>query len=63
MATKVESVPLTIQHGHTETHVAVKFSRPTDHVFMTPAEVDDFITALQGSKKLLAAHQAQKVTQ
>lgn len=57
MAQKVESGPLHIQHGHTDSQVIIKFTRVTDHLLLTPQQVEDFIAAVQNSLKQLAEHQ------
>lgn len=56
MAQKLESGPLQIHHGHTDTQVFIKFSRVTEHLLLTPQQADDLITAVQNSKKMLAEH-------
>lgn len=60
VAQQLETGPLQIQHGHTDAQVIIKFTRVTDHILLTPAQVDAFISAVQNSKKLLEAHQAGK---
>lgn len=57
MAQKLESGPMQIQHGHTDTHVLVQFSRPTDHVLLLPVQAEALIAAIQGSIAKLAEHQ------
>ena len=59
-AEQLQSGPMQMHHGHTETHVAVSFSRATDHVYMTEAEALSFIKAVQESIAMLAAHKASK---
>lgn len=59
MGMKVENAPMTMQHGHTDTHVAIKLSKSTDNIFMLPHEADAFIKAIQISQKMLAEHQAR----
>lgn len=54
MAQRVEALPLNIQHGHTETHVAIIFDRPTNHIYMLPAEAEAFIKAMRFSIEKLA---------
>lgn len=58
MAQKVESVPIQIHHGHTETHVVVQFSRAVNDLGLTPAEAEAFIGAMQQSLAKLREHQA-----
>lgn len=60
MAQELETGPLHIQHGHTDTHVIVKFTRATDHLLLTPQQADDFCATVQSSKAKLAAHLAGK---
>lgn len=57
MGQKLESGPLNIHHGHTDTHVLVKFTRATDHLLLTPNQAEDFIRAMRESMAKLAAHQ------
>lgn len=61
MVMKAESAPLTMQHGHTDTHVVIKVSKMVDNIVMAPEEAEAFIKAIQASMKLLAEHQAKKV--
>lgn len=58
MAQKLESGPMNIHHGHTDTQVLVQFSRPVDHVLLTPQQAKDLVAAIQGSMAKLAEHQA-----
>lgn len=62
MSHEASSLPshITMEHGHTETHVIVKFNRPIDHVLLTPAEVDALVNAVLRSKQMLEQFQAAK---
>lgn len=62
MAQQAESGPMNINHGHTDTHVAITFNRRTDHVFFTPAEAQSMIAGIQSSLEKLAEHQAKKAS-
>lgn len=60
MAQKAETGPLQIKHGHTETHVLIQFTRPTDHILLTPAQAEDFIRAMRESMAKLEEYLAKK---
>lgn len=59
-AQPLQSGPMQIQHGHTDEQVLVQFSRPCDHILLTPEQADAFCAAVQNSKAMLAAHRARK---
>ena len=61
MSQTAQTNPLTIDYGHTDDKVFVKFSRTIDHVMLTPDEVDSLINGVQKSKQMLAAHAARKL--
>lgn len=64
-ASPMEQGPLQIHHGHTDTHVLMRFSRQTDHVMLTPEEADAIVRAIGNSQRSLKAHQellAQKAS-
>lgn len=46
-----------VQHGHTDTHVAVVFPRPVANLLLTPEQAEHFIASMQGSLKNLREHQ------
>lgn len=58
MGQQLESGPMHIQHGHTDTQILVKFTRVTDHLLLTPQQAEDFIKAVRDSMQKLADHQA-----
>lgn len=60
MAQKLETGPMQIRHGHTDTHIFVQFSRITQDLALTPEQADAFCAAVQESKKRLAEHRAKK---
>lgn len=49
--------PLNINYGHNGTFVVMQFTRPSDHITLTPQQADDMIAALQKVKLMLAEHQ------
>lgn len=57
MAQKLESGPLQITHGHTDTHVLVQFPRLVPNILLTPEQAEAFIAAVRGSMAKLAEHQ------
>jgi len=59
MAQKMEQGPMQIQHGHNGEQVYVGFGRMTDHVFLTPAQAEAFVAAVQNSLAKLREHQAK----
>lgn len=50
--------PLNMEYGHSDTQLLVRFSRPTDHVWLTPQQADEMVAAIQGVKEKLLARQA-----
>lgn len=60
MAIETKQTPLEIKHGHTTEQVTIIFSQPVGNLFLTPAQADDFMKAIQMSMDALAAHQAKK---
>lgn len=59
MAQKLDSGPMQIHHGHTDTHVLVQFSTLVQNLILTPEQADAFIAAVQESKKKLAEYRAK----
>lgn len=62
MSQRVESLPMKIHHGNSDTHVAVVFDRETKHILMTPAEAEAFIAAMQASIERVRAIAAKAAT-
>lgn len=60
MAQTAQTGPLTIQHGHTEDQVLLQFSRHTDHLTLTPAQAEAFISSMRHSMEKLAEYQEKK---
>lgn len=52
-------VSLQTQHGHTDTHVVLAFSRAVNNIMLTPEQAERFIEGIRGSMKMLADHQAR----
>lgn len=50
--------PLQIGYAHDGTLVYITFSRVTDHVALSPTQVDEMIRCLEQGKRNLAEHQA-----
>jgi hypothetical protein len=52
--------PITVDHGHTDTHVVMVFSTGTKIIHFTPEQADQLIEHIKSSKEKLLAHQAAK---
>ena len=61
MSQQVESLPMSIQHGHTEDKVLIKFTRMVDHVLMTPDEARAMARCVLESLENLEAYRKNKV--
>ncbi len=51
---------LTVQHGHSDTHVLVVFPQAINNIQLTPEQAKGFIASLEHSLKGLLEHQAKK---
>lgn len=62
MAHEVQQIkPMTIGHGHTDTHVVMVFGGTwNETLHLTLAEVEAIIRELRNSSESLRAHQAKK---
>ena len=51
---------VTVNYGHTDTHVLVQYNMPVPNVMLTPQQTDDMIASLQNAKQKLAEHIERK---
>lgn len=58
VAHKLETGPMAVTHGHTDTNVLVQFGRPADHLLFTIEQAEDFITKMRTSISMMKAHMA-----
>jgi hypothetical protein len=60
MAQELTSGPIQIGHGHTDEHVFVQFTRPTNDLVLSIAQAEAFIKAMQESIQRLKVHMEKK---
>ncbi len=60
MPQQTQELHIRTDHGHTDTHVVLRFSRPIDNLTFTPEQARAFIANVEKSLVLLAEHQKRK---
>jgi hypothetical protein len=56
MAQKLQSGPMQIGHGHSDTHVLIQFNRMAQEIILNEEQAEDFMAAMKISLEKLRQH-------